>query len=333
MMLLELTASAVPVIDRMTAAAPDDWLRLAGRLHPLVVHFPLAFVVLAAIVEGVHACTRRDGVGPSVRLLLVAATIGAALAAGSGWMNAHHDWAGLDATWRAAGKPDGPNAADAAHLQWHRYGSLAFAAGIVLVTAGAVRTGEAGYGGLRIATRAGLVVVLGLALWTGHLGGELVHGRGHVLNALPAAAPPSPDREIPPAAIPIPMPTPAPAAGTVPRGRELGFGPLDLEAQARDILETHCMDCHGGETQKAGLRLVPLAAAFAWEAEFWTIVPGDADGSTVIKRVELPEGERHRMPPDGPGLSAEEIEALRAWIDGGALVDGRAPAEDSAGAN
>lgn len=316
------------IIDRIAAADADAWLRFAGRLHPLFVHFPLAFVVLAALVELMHLLRGREGVAPGVRLLLVAATLGALAAGGSGWMNASHEWADLDVVWRADGRPEGPTAADAEHLQWHRFASIGVAAGLLLVTAGAVAVGSTGTGGVRTLTRLGLTAVLLGSLATGHLGGELVHGRGYVLAAFPEPAPESAAE--PASEVPTPEEVPAtPPATSATDAEPIGGDPTSalvaLESQALAILENHCAECHGPNSQKAGLQLVPLEHAFEWEPEFWTIVPGDAAESLVVQRIELPEGHRRRMPPDGPGLTDEERTTLRAWIDAGATSGGRTP--------
>ncbi len=331
MNLLDLLPLAI--IDRIAAADADAWLRFAGRLHPLFVHFPLAFVVLAALVELMHLLRGRVGIAPGVRLLLVAATLGALAAGGSGWLNASFEWADLDAAWRADGRPDGPTAADAEHLQWHRFASIGVAAGLLLVTAGAVVVGGSGIGGIRTLTRLGLAAVLVGSLATGHLGGELVHGRGYVLAAFPepAAAEQAPPTQ--PTAPGGDQPTGAPAAPATPAAAEPVTGDpvaalASLETRALAILENHCAECHGPSSQKAGLQLVPLERAFEWEPEFWTIVPGDAEESLVVQRIELPEGHRRRMPPDGPGLSDGERTTLRAWITGGATVGGLAPGAD-----
>lgn len=318
----------IVLVDRVTAADLDAWLRLSGRLHPVFVHFPLAFVVLAAGLELVHLLRRGEGVAAGVRLLLVTAAIGAVAAGATGWMNARYEWDDLDAGWRAAGRPDSPAAADAAHLQLHRYASIGVAAGLVLVSLGAVATGTHRVGGVRTATRVGLLGVLAASAWTGHLGGELVRGRGYVLDALPPAAERDPAPPTAPVEAPAPAPAPVRTPAPPPASDAPATSPEGLNAQVLAIMDTHCADCHGPNQQKAGLRLVPLASAFSWEPEFWPVIPGDAEASIVVDRIERPEGDRKRMPPDGPGLTAAEIAVVRAWIDAGALVDGRPPATE-----
>lgn len=63
--------------------------QLFGRLHPLVLHFPIALLLLAAAVEGVR-CFRADPrLGRLSVLLLALGALGAVAAAGTGWVFAH----------------------------------------------------------------------------------------------------------------------------------------------------------------------------------------------------------------------------------------------------
>ena len=61
-------------------------VQLFGRLHPLVLHFPVAFLLLAAVVEVVR-CFRTDPrLGRLTVFLLALGAVGALLAAGTGWI-------------------------------------------------------------------------------------------------------------------------------------------------------------------------------------------------------------------------------------------------------
>ncbi len=92
---------------------------------------------------------------------------------------------------------------------------------------------------------------------------------------------------------------------------------VDFGAQILPLFETHCLECHGPNRQRGGFRIDQSASVFA-EADSGEIpiVAGDAESSEVIHRVIA--GDDLRMPPEGPGLSDEEVDLLRVWIDGGA---------------
>jgi hypothetical protein len=81
------------------------------------------------------------------------------------------------------------------------------------------------------------------------------------------------------------------------------------------VLEARCLDCHGGETQKSGLRLDSLVAALrGGDSGEKTIVPGKSAESYLISLVTSTD-KAHRMPPKGDPLTAEEIASLKSWID------------------
>jgi len=75
-----------------------------------------------------------------------------------------------------------------------------------------------------------------------------------------------------------------------------------------------CIVCHGGS---GGLFLDSYAGVIAGGTSGVVVVPGDPDGSLIVKRLEgtiLPQ-----MPLGGTPLTAPEIARIRQWILEGAL--------------
>lgn len=97
---------------------------------------------------------------------------------------------------------------------------------------------------------------------------------------------------------------------------------VDYERDVRPILAANCFGCHGPRQAQSGLRLDLRQNALRGGDYGVVIVPGKASESKLIKRVTGSEG-GVRMPPTGP-LPEHEIEVLRAWIDAGADMPGRA---------
>jgi Protein of unknown function (DUF1553)/Protein of unknown function (DUF1549)/Planctomycete cytochrome C len=84
----------------------------------------------------------------------------------------------------------------------------------------------------------------------------------------------------------------------------------------RPILAQRCYSCHGPNLQQNGLRLDSLAAIRKGSDYGPVVVPGKADQSRLIRRLEAQE--RPAMPYGGPSLTPEQISAIRQWIDAGA---------------
>jgi mono/diheme cytochrome c family protein len=108
-------------------------------------------------------------------------------------------------------------------------------------------------------------------------------------------------------------------------------GAVDTDAEARSILSANCQKCHGPSKQKSGLRLDSRDGALGkGDSGSPAIVPGKAASSEVMRRVTA-KNRAERMPPDGPGLTAAQIDALRKWIDAGAVwpSDGKGPANSA----
>src|SRR5215204_4364407 len=92
----------------------------------------------------------------------------------------------------------------------------------------------------------------------------------------------------------------------------------DFDKEVRPLFEKRCLDCHGSEKQKGGLRLDQKAAALSGgDSAEPALVPGNSAESLLIKRVLTPNPDES-MPPKGKRLTDEEIAVLKKWIDRGA---------------
>ncbi len=93
---------------------------------------------------------------------------------------------------------------------------------------------------------------------------------------------------------------------------------VDYNTEVKPILNKNCMACHGG-VKKAG------NVSFLFEEEMLEpgksgkrpVVRGDADASEMIRRI-LTDDPDERMPKKGPGLTDEEVNTLKKWINQGA---------------
>src|ERR1035438_5147832 len=94
---------------------------------------------------------------------------------------------------------------------------------------------------------------------------------------------------------------------------------VDYLRDIQPILEKSCFSCHGATAQMSGLRLDSRAAFLAGGTNGKIVVPGQAEDSTLYKRV-AGVGDLSRMPFGGQALAPAQIAMIRAWIDQGAEI-------------
>ena len=132
-----------------------------GRLHPLVLHFPIALLLLAAAVEVVR-CLRTDPRLARLTVLLLAlGAVGALAAAGTGWIFAHESH---------------PEPALRATLVWHRWLGVVTAVLAVVAWLVAHRWAEDPRPGFRWIPRSISWLTAVLLAIAAHLGALIVWG-------------------------------------------------------------------------------------------------------------------------------------------------------------
>ena len=310
---------------------------LLGRLHPMVVHFPIALLTVAAIVELLHVVRRKPVPSEAGTYCLAFGVVGALASVCLGTLNAGQQTLTGEA---------------ALALERHQLmgwistiaAMAALGTGQLARRAGQFRT-VAVYVGLVLATSA----VVGA---TGHLGGGLVYGedyltgvlpwnqRPEVATASPAAAaevaapvtaaallPTVPARTATPAPAATGHPAPAPrtsAAPAVPVASEAPVGaaqaPADAVDFARDvmpIIKRTCVECHGPDKVKARLRMDSVEGLQKGGKSGALVKAGDPENSLMLRRVLGLDGE-DQMPLDKDPLTEKQIDTLRRWIAAGA---------------
>jgi mono/diheme cytochrome c family protein len=89
-----------------------------------------------------------------------------------------------------------------------------------------------------------------------------------------------------------------------------------FEARVRPVLATHCLECHGPDKRKGGLRLDERAAMLRGGEAGRVVVPGKPDESLLIEAIRY-QGDV-QMPPKRK-LKDEDIRALSEWVKRGAI--------------
>ncbi|HKG05038.1 MAG TPA: DUF1553 domain-containing protein [Pedobacter sp.] len=93
---------------------------------------------------------------------------------------------------------------------------------------------------------------------------------------------------------------------------------VDFNTEVKPIINKKCISCHGGVKKQAGFSLLFHEEALAaTKSGRPAIIPGDPEGSELIKRLETTDPEE-RMPYKHDALSSEEIDIFKRWIKQGA---------------
>src|SRR5918993_4930016 len=85
----------------------------------------------------------------------------------------------------------------------------------------------------------------------------------------------------------------------------------DPAGDAVALLRRSCVECHGPDKQKGGLRLDSRAGLLKGGENGPPVVPGKPDRSELIRRVTLAKGIDGVMPARGEPLSRDQVETLR----------------------
>jgi hypothetical protein len=92
---------------------------------------------------------------------------------------------------------------------------------------------------------------------------------------------------------------------------------------AAHVTEVHCTGCHGGSTEPLltleGLKATVGAASIRYTGTL--VVAGDAEGSLLFRKLHGPAENEGAQMPIGQVLDVELQEAVRRWIDDGAVTD------------
>ena len=151
----------------------------------------------------------------------------------------------------------------------------------------------------------------------------LIAGLISACGSQPTEAPASPPTEEPAPAIQVPTDPPAPteeaAAPTEvpteqPTSEPAASTGVSFANDILPILNSRCLNCHGGDKIEEGLIIGSYGELMAGSANGPVIVPGDAEGSLLVELVTS-----QKMPKRGPKLTPPQVQLIVDWVNQGAL--------------
>lgn len=155
--------------EHAQADAEPTWIARIGRLHPLSVHFPIALLLAAAVVDLFAMRRRQVAAEAVVRFCVWSGAITAVAAAALGWADA----SGVAATYTEF---------DALVLAWHRWAGTTTAVFAVLALVALERFRNHGGPAWRTWSRALLFTCAMTVAGAGYLGGSLIYGWNHLFQ-------------------------------------------------------------------------------------------------------------------------------------------------------
>ncbi|MEZ0486130.1 c-type cytochrome domain-containing protein [Fibrella aquatica] len=274
-------------------AQPADWVLFFGRFHPLIVHLPIGFLLIAGILELGRRLGKLQLSNGTMSTILFGSAVSATLSCVFGYLlslGGGYDKEILDE-----------------HM-WQGIGVAVFA-WIAWAATSDFLLKRLSFGSVLYMPALGLSLVA--LLIAGHHGGSLTHGSDYLTQYTPG-----PLRTI---------------AGLPPRAASVAFKAkpitdvnqaLVYEQIVNPILQTRCVQCHNAEKSKGDLRMDTPENLLKGGGDGPIFVAGKGADSEMIKRCLLDEDDEHHMPPKGKTpLIEQQITLLTWWIDQGASFD------------
>ncbi|MEM9141721.1 MAG: c-type cytochrome domain-containing protein [Bacteroidota bacterium] len=267
----------------------DILLQLIGRLHPLIVHLPIGFILLGILLQFYD---RKQGEFKRVvSLIYLWGALSATLACITGYLLYSGEGFSFDS------------------VKWHLWSGMATAVFAFLM-----------FDNLREKTllkALNKIPVLWMSLlflllisFTGHLGGNLTHGSEYLVEPLPNSVK---------SRLGFPVFEKKPIVLNAENWRDTPF----YEGVIAPILNNKCVSCHGPKQAKGGLSLHTKEAILKGGENGAVIVTDTPDKSELYARLILPEEDEEHMPPkDKTPMEKAEIELIASWIAQGNPFEG-----------
>jgi uncharacterized membrane protein/mono/diheme cytochrome c family protein len=271
----------------------DFWLwQFLGRLHPLMVHFPIGLLILALIFELVSWRKKDKSFQSGTNIVLIIGAASAVLSCCFGLL---------------LKSQDDYNSDTLTIHQWTGIATAVLAFGALYFFKRSYKQNEATL--LNVYRSFLIFSVVGVTL-AGHYGASLTHGVDYLNEVLPGGNEDSIERD--------------PNFNLASFSSEVTNKPLDdnqvtaLNIEVRSIFAHNCYKCHSAEKTKGELRLDRKDFVMRGGKSGEIIIAGQPEQSEIIRRLHLPRTEKESMPPKGKTLTEKEIKTLELWIKLGA---------------
>lgn len=266
-----------------------NWfLQLLGRLHPLLVHFPIGLLIIGFVLELLTIRGKRRGLREGINLMVYIGAGFAVFSALFGWfLKTHEEYSGT-------------------LVDNHQYTGIATAV-LAVITAFVLKSSlKKSPVNLKTYRIVFFITVILLTI-AGHLGANLTHGEEYLSSILPG------NKEVYTTVKSGVLLSELKESSDV---SEIQKEKLSLEV--RGLFAHKCYQCHSENKQKGELVLETKESVFKGGKSGLSIVPGKPEESELFRRITLPENHKEVMPTKGKLLTSDEIALVKLWIKEGA---------------
>ena len=247
-----------------------------GRFHPLLVHLPIGFLILAILIE-IYCSIFKIRINPSI----------------------------INFTWFVAFFSSvlttilGLLIAETGHyidenLSMHKIFGLSLT-GITFISWFLRLSIFSNLFSSSLKTLSNVIVVVLLTL-TGHYGGNLTHGETYLVDYAPEQI-----KEL---------------VVNKNKNIELEIDSVKIYNDLiQPIFNQKCVSCHNKEISRGNLNMDSYSNLLKGGSSGNPINKSDPRKSLLIKRITMPTSELKYMPPDGEPVSFDEIKTLIWWIN------------------
>ncbi|ANW95862.1 hypothetical protein AXE80_06015 [Wenyingzhuangia fucanilytica] len=266
-----------------------NWVfQLLGRMHPLLVHFPVGLLVVALFLEILSFRDKKSELRGGIKWMVYLGALSAFFSAVFGWLlRTQENYSG-------------------SLVNNHQYTGIATTV-LAVITAFVLRnTLNKKNKDLRLYRLMLMITVVVLSI-AGHLGANLTHGEDYLTAVLPSKNNRYNDKKS------------EELLSDLKKTETLSELQLDkLNLEVRGIFAHKCYQCHSENKQKGELILEHKEGVFKGGKSGPSIVAGKPEQSEVYRRITLPAGHKKVMPTKGKLLTANEIALVKLWIQKGA---------------